>query len=66
MIAGTKYKKTHVRPYTAIVGALRKLATEEVVMNARVSHVMYFLFPASPLAAGTAIGRSAGKSIEDI
>ena len=39
----------------AIVGALRRLATEAVVMNARVTHVMQVGFGATvALAAGTA------------
>jgi hypothetical protein len=29
-----------VRPYTAIVGELRRLATDAVVMKASVTHVM--------------------------
>src|SRR6185295_18767804 len=64
MIAGTRYRNTHVRPYTAIVGALRRLATEAVVMNAKVSHVMYVGFATTALAAGFATGRSAGTSID--
>jgi hypothetical protein len=47
----------------AIVGALRKLATDAVVINARVSHVMYVGF-ATALTAGAAIGRSAGTSMD--
>jgi len=36
------YKNTHANPYTAIVGALRRLATDAVVINANVTHVMNF------------------------
>jgi hypothetical protein len=59
------YKNTHARPYTAIVGALRRLATDAVVINANVTHVMNFgLVAAASRGSATApdlapIGRSA-------
>src|SRR5688572_23089620 len=33
--AGTRYKNTHAKPYTAMVGAARRLATELVVIIAK-------------------------------
>src|SRR5215203_2113298 len=51
-------------PYTAIVGALRRLATDAVVMNANVTHVMYVGLTTAALAAGTLTGRPAGTSID--
>lgn len=38
-IAGTRYRNTQARPYTAMVGAARRLATEAVVIIARVTQV---------------------------
>ncbi|GAA2082793.1 hypothetical protein GCM10009759_00320 [Kitasatospora saccharophila] len=39
-IAGTTYRNTHASPYTAIVGADRRLATELVVISASVTQVI--------------------------
>jgi hypothetical protein len=47
-----------------MVGALRRLATDEVVMNASVNHVMYVGLTMTARAAGARTGRSAGTSIE--
>src|SRR3954447_12480592 len=49
-----------------MVGALRRLATDAVVMNASVSHVMWVGFATTAGVAGTATGRPAGTSIEAI
>jgi hypothetical protein len=38
-IAAIPYRKTDESPYTAIVGAGRKLATDDTVMNASADHV---------------------------
>ena len=40
MMAGSTYRKTQARPYTAIVGAGRRLATEDTVISARAVQVM--------------------------
>src|SRR3954465_9596147 len=64
MTAGTRYRNTHVSPYTAIVGALRRLATDAVVMKASVTQVMYDGFATVALATGFAIGPSIGTSID--
>jgi hypothetical protein len=39
-IAGSTYKKTHASPYIAMVGAGRKLATDDTVISAKAVHVM--------------------------
>ena len=38
--AGTRYRKTHASPYTAMVGEGRRLATELVVMRASATQEM--------------------------
>jgi len=48
------------------VGALRRLATEAVVMNASVSQVMYVGCATIGLTAGAAVRRSAGTSIDAV
>lgn len=66
------YRNTHASPYTAIVGALRRLATDAVVINASVTQVMNFgLVAVASRGSATGLGfarieRSAGISIEDI
>ncbi|MFZ0040400.1 MAG: hypothetical protein WAK93_03775 [Solirubrobacteraceae bacterium] len=50
------YKNTHASPYTAIVGALRRLATDAVVINANVTHEMNLGFVAAA-SRGLAISR---------
>jgi hypothetical protein len=54
---GSTYRNTEARPNTAIVGAERRLATEPVVIIARASQLMYFLFgdSAGPFASGTVV-----------
>ncbi|GAB1645162.1 hypothetical protein KRMM14A1259_55850 [Krasilnikovia sp. MM14-A1259] len=39
--AGTRYRKIAASPYTAMVGAGRRLATELVVISASATHEMY-------------------------
>src|ERR1700748_2749084 len=71
-IAGTMYRNTHARPYTAIVGALRRLATDEVVINASVTQVMYFRLVVAAargvatVCASVSMTPSTGTSIDDM
>jgi hypothetical protein len=49
-----------------MVGALRRLATDAVVMKASVSHVMYVGFATTRAAAGVLALPPAGTSIDAI
>ncbi|MEU9176126.1 hypothetical protein AB0C90_04550 [Streptomyces sp. NPDC048550] len=60
-IAGTRYRNTQARPYTAMVGAERRLATEAVVIIGRVTHVSVGLPVLVAVAfAAWPCGRSSG------
>jgi hypothetical protein len=52
-IAGSRHKNTQARPYTAIVGAARKLATELVVTIANATHEIHWALAARVRADGT-------------
>lgn len=39
-MAGSRYRNTHASPYTAMVGAGRRLATDDTVINASAVHEM--------------------------
>ena len=39
-MAGSTYRNTHARPYTAMVGAGRRLATDDTVISASAVQAM--------------------------
>jgi hypothetical protein len=61
--AGTRYKKMDARPYMAMVGDGRRLATELVVIRASATHEMYATAGALDLAAAVSALLPAGVSI---